>query len=76
MLVIGSWDFAIVEELTPRPEDLVVVKSRYSGFSGTQLDSLLRAEHIRYVFFAGMGRRMSVWNQPSGMHSAWIIGPS
>jgi len=60
LLTKGSWDFAIVDELKPRPEDSVVVKSRYSGFSGTQLDSLLRAGHIQYLFFAGMATNVCV----------------
>ena len=60
LLTQGSWDFAIVDELKPHPEDLVVVKSRYSGFTGTQLDSLLRARHIQHLFFAGMATNVCV----------------
>ncbi len=60
LLTQGSWDFAIVDELKPHRGDLVVVKSRYSGFAGTQLDSLLRAEHIQYLFFAGMATNVCV----------------
>ena len=60
LLTQGSWDFAIVDELKPRPEDLVVVKSRYSGFAGTSLDSLLRARQIRHLFFVGMATNVCV----------------
>src|SRR5579863_6063822 len=42
LMTEGSWDFAIVDELAPRPEDIVVIKTRYSGFAGTTLDSQLR----------------------------------
>jgi len=60
ILTEGTWDFAIVEELKPHPEDIVVKKSRYSGFIGTQLDSILRGAQIRYLFFAGMATNVCV----------------
>jgi len=56
----GTWDFQIVEALKPRAEDLVVVKSRYSGFAGTTLDSMLRTRGIRYLFFAGIATNVCV----------------
>jgi ureidoacrylate peracid hydrolase len=60
LLTEGTWDFAIVDELKPRAEDLVVVKTRYSGFAGTPLDSLLRTRGIRYLFFAGIATNVCV----------------
>jgi ureidoacrylate peracid hydrolase len=60
LLTEGTWDFEIVEELKPRPEDLVVVKTRYSGFAGTPLDSMLRTRGIRYLFFAGIATNVCV----------------
>ena len=60
LLTEGSWDFAIVDELKPHPGDLVVVKSRYSGFAGTKLDSLLRTRRIQYLFFAGIAANVCV----------------
>jgi ureidoacrylate peracid hydrolase len=59
-LTEGTWDFAIVDKLKPHPDDLVVVKSRYSGFAGTELDSLLRDLEIRYLFFVGMATNVCV----------------
>ena len=41
VLTEGQWDWKVVEELKPQPEDLLVNKTRYSGFCGTPLDSLL-----------------------------------
>jgi ureidoacrylate peracid hydrolase len=60
LLTEGTWDFEIVEELKPEPEDLVVIKTRYSGFAGTTLDSQLRTRGIRYLFFAGIATNVCV----------------
>jgi ureidoacrylate peracid hydrolase len=60
LLTEGTWDFAVVDELAPRAGDLVVVKTRYSGFAGTNLDSLLRMRGIRYLFFAGIATNVCV----------------
>jgi ureidoacrylate peracid hydrolase len=59
-LTEGTWDFEIVDELKPQPGDLVVVKTRYSGFAGTKLDSLLRTRNIRFLFFAGIATNVCV----------------
>jgi ureidoacrylate peracid hydrolase len=59
-LLEGTWNFDIVDELSPHPGDLVVVKSRYSGFAGTKLDPLLRSMGIRYLFFTGMATNVCV----------------
>ena len=37
----GTWDFAIIDELAPQPGDVVIVKTRYSGFARTPLDAEL-----------------------------------
>jgi ureidoacrylate peracid hydrolase len=60
LLVEGTWDFEIVRELAPRPEDLVVLKTRYSGFANTTLDSVLRAREIRNLFFVGIATNVCV----------------
>src|SRR5216684_6027270 len=60
LLTEGTWDFAIVEELNPEPGDLVVIKTRYSWFAGTTLDSQLRTRGIRYLFFAGIATNVCV----------------
>ena len=60
LLTEGGWDFAIVDELAPHPDDLVVVKTRYSGFAGTTLDSQLRVRGIQYLFFAGIAANVCV----------------
>jgi ureidoacrylate peracid hydrolase len=60
LLTEGTWDFAIVDELKPAPQDLVVLKTRYSGFAGTTLDSQLRTRGIHYLFFAGIATNVCV----------------
>ena len=60
LVTLGSWDFDIVDELKPRPEDLVIVKTRYSGFAHTALDSELKARGIRYLFFTGIATNVCV----------------
>jgi ureidoacrylate peracid hydrolase len=60
ILTEGTWDFNIVDELAPQPGDLVVVKTRYSGFAGTTLDSLLRMRGVQFLFFAGIATNVCV----------------
>jgi nicotinamidase-related amidase len=50
----GSWAAAIVEELVPAPEDLLVDKYRISGFWDTPLDGILRTMGMRTLLFAGV----------------------
>jgi ureidoacrylate peracid hydrolase len=60
LLTEGTWDFQVVDELKPQPGDLVVIKTRYSGFAGTTLDSLLRTRGIRYLFMGGIATNVCV----------------
>jgi ureidoacrylate peracid hydrolase len=60
LVTVGSWDFAIVDQLAPRPEDLIIVKTRYSGFARTPLDDELRRRGIRYLFFVGIATNVCV----------------
>jgi ureidoacrylate peracid hydrolase len=52
-LAKGSGGAEIVPELAPLPEDLVVVKRRFSGFADTELHALLAARGIETLVFAG-----------------------
>jgi ureidoacrylate peracid hydrolase len=60
LLTFGTWDFQIVDELTPEPSDIVIVKSRYSGFHGTNLDSVLRGRGIRNLLMVGIASNVCV----------------
>ena len=60
LLTFGTWDFQIVDELAPMPTDTVIVKSRYSGFHGTNLDSVLRSRGIRNLLMVGIASNVCV----------------
>ncbi len=49
-----SWAAAVVDELAPEPQDIMVDKYRISGFWDTPLDSILRNLGIRSILFAGV----------------------
>ena len=54
LITRGTWDYELVAELKPAPEDIVLNKTRYSGFWGTPLDAMLRARRIRNLLFVGI----------------------
>jgi ureidoacrylate peracid hydrolase len=60
VLTEGQWDWEVVDELRPQPQDLVVSKTRYSGFCGTTLDSLLRTRGVRTLSFTGIATNVCV----------------
>lgn len=60
LLTFGTWDFEIVEALRPGPADVVITKSRYSGFHGTSLDSVLRSRGIRNLLMIGIASNVCV----------------
>ncbi|MBD8554106.1 pyrimidine utilization protein B [Rhizobium sp. CFBP 8762] len=60
LLAKGTWDYAIVDELQPQPGDILVPKTRYSGFFNTNMDSLLRARGIRNIVFVGIATNVCV----------------
>jgi ureidoacrylate peracid hydrolase len=60
LLARGTWDHALVPQLAPRPEDIVVAKTRYSGFFHTDLDSVLRSRGIRTLVLAGVATNVCV----------------
>ncbi|MBL6455216.1 isochorismatase family protein [Belnapia sp. T6] len=60
LITHGTWDHEIVPELTPEPGDILVLKSRYSGFAGTALEQILHARRIRTVLIAGVATNVCV----------------
>ena len=51
----GTWDAEVVDELKPEPGDIVVEKSRYSGFHGSRLEPVLRSLGARTLVMCGVG---------------------
>ena len=56
----GSWGAEIIEELKPEPGDIVVKKQKYDGFTGTNLDIILRTLGITYLIFVGTATNICV----------------
>ena len=53
ILIRDTWNTDIVDALAPQPGDVVVYKSRYGGFHGTELEATLRREAIDTLIFVG-----------------------
>ena len=49
-----------MDRLAPQPGDVVIPKTRYSGFADTALDAELKARGIRYLFFTGIAANVCV----------------
>ena len=60
LLARGTWDYELVDELKPQPGDIVLHKTRYSGFFNSQLDSTLRSRGIRNLVFVGIATNVCV----------------
>ena len=60
LLARGGWDYELVDELKPLPGDIVLHKTRYSGFFNSQLDSVLRSRGIRHLVFTGIATNVCV----------------
>lgn len=58
--IYGSWGAEIIEELKPRPEDVVVKKQKYDGFIGTNLKIILSTFGIKYLAFVGTATNLCV----------------
>ena len=54
ILIRDTWDTDIVSELKPQPNDVVLYKTRFSGFYQTDLDATLKKLGIKYLIVAGV----------------------
>ena len=59
-LAQGTWDAAIVDELTPTDDDFIVDKNRYSAFYGTRLEPMLTSMGIDSLVMCGVTTNMCV----------------
>ena len=53
ILVRDTWNTDIVDELAPRGDDIVIYKTRFSGFYKTDLDERLRALGVKHLIVTG-----------------------
>jgi ureidoacrylate peracid hydrolase len=60
LLAKGTWDYELVDELKPLEGDIIIPKTRYSGFYNTHLDSMLRSRGIRNLVFTGIATNVCV----------------
>jgi len=60
LLAKGGWDYDLVDALAPQPGDIVLHKTRYSGFFNSQLDSTLRSRGIRNIVLVGIATNVCV----------------
>jgi ureidoacrylate peracid hydrolase len=67
----GEWGARVIEDLGPQPDDLYVIKRRYSAFFGTDLDLTLKDLGIDAVVVAGVVTNICV---RSTVHDAFFQG--
>ncbi len=53
ILIRDTWNTDIVSDLKPQADDLIVYKTRFSGFYETDLDVKLRQMGIKYLIITG-----------------------
>jgi len=53
VLIRDTWNTDILDEVKPDFGDTVMYKTRYSGFYGTDLDSVLRARDVKWLIVTG-----------------------
>jgi len=54
ILIRDTWNTDIVTELTPQASDIVIYKTRFSGFYETDLDATLKKLGIKYLVLTGV----------------------
>jgi ureidoacrylate peracid hydrolase len=54
VLIRDTWDTDIVPELKPQASDIVIYKTRFSGFYKTDLDTTLKKFRIKYLIVTGV----------------------
>jgi ureidoacrylate peracid hydrolase len=67
----GSWRAQVIEDLDARPDDIYVVKRRYSAFFNTDLDLTLRDLRLDTLIVFGVVTNICV---RSTVHDAFFLG--
>ena len=53
ILIRDTWNTDILAELTPKADDIVLYKTRFSGFYNTELDGVLKRLGIKHLILTG-----------------------
>ena len=53
ILIRDTWNTEIVDGLKPQPGDIILYKTRFSGFYQTGLDNILRTLNARHLVVTG-----------------------
>ena len=69
--VEGSWGARVIDDLAPRPDDLYVIKRRYSGFFNTDLDLTLKDLAVDALVVCGVVTNICV---RATVHDAFFLG--
>jgi ureidoacrylate peracid hydrolase len=67
----GTWGAQVIEDLDPRPDDVYIVKRRYSAFFNTDLDLTLRDLQVTTLVIFGVVTNICV---RSTVHDAFFLG--
>jgi len=59
-LKIGSWGAKIIDDLEPKPNDIIIEKKRHSAFYNTTLDDVLKTLKIKTLIFTGYATNVCV----------------
>lgn len=60
-LIKGTWNADIIDELTPRPGDIIIdAKHKYTAFYQTDLELILRTRGIEALMFGGISTAVCV----------------
>lgn len=65
--VEGTWGSEIIDELAPKPGEIIVPKKRFSGFYGTDLENLLAGTGSSSVRVAGVCTSICVMDTVGGL---------
>lgn len=67
--VKGTPGAQVIPELKPKRGDVVIPKTRYSGFYGTKLGEILKANRVRHVTVVGVCTSICVMDTVGGLRN-------
>ncbi len=60
LVVEGTWGADLCEGFEPEPGDILLKKNRYGGFTGTNLDLILRSLGVKTILMTGVATNVCV----------------